>query len=224
MSTSQEYRSSSHTAVASSESILPRPQPSGHRKKQELSWGPKVVQVVTDYLNQNVTEITPAFGQRASTKKAKATQGPKSKPSKTEAPNAPSQSTSTTDAPEGQKPSKSRSILTVKERVRRAKAVRAQGWKRKTQSSSQTLTQTSSMTHQDSSGSVESTTNVPPGQTAGPSKAEESPSLSESISTNPSDNESFLELTNLLTQEVQQVPGDRNAFPPGHYSTPAKGQ
>lgn len=221
MSTSQEYRSSSHTAVASSESTLPKPQPSGPRKKQELTWGPKVVQVVTDYLNHNFTEIAPASSQRGATKMTKATQGPKSKPRKTEAPKAPSRTTSSTEAPEGPKPSKSRSILTLKERVRRAKAVRAQGWKRKAQSSSQTLTQTSSTIQPDSSESVVSTPNEPPGQTPGPSKPEDSSSLSESTSTNLSHSESFLELTNLLTNDVQEVPGD---ITPGHYSAPAKGQ
>uniref|UniRef100_A0A8C6MTT1 Tetratricopeptide repeat domain 16 n=1 Tax=Mus spicilegus TaxID=10103 RepID=A0A8C6MTT1_MUSSI len=200
MSTSQEYRSSSHTAIASSESTLLKPQFSVPRKSQELTWSPKVVQAVTENLTQNATEVTPAYGQRDS---KKATQGPK--PKKTEDPKDPSQSTSTTEAPEGPRPSKSRSTLSVKERIRRAKAVRTQGWKLKAQRSSQKVTKTPSLTHSD----IGESTNDTPGQTPWPSKAADSLSFSEISSTDLSSSESFLELTNLLTQEVQQIPGDR---------------
>ncbi|XP_076784624.1 tetratricopeptide repeat protein 16 isoform X2 [Arvicanthis niloticus] len=198
-STSEEYRSTSYTAIASSESTLSKGQSSGPKKNVEFTRGSKVVQVISDYLSQNVTELTPADGQRGSTKKAKATKGPK--PSKTEAPRDPSQSVSMTEAPEVPKPSKSRSTLSLKERVRRAKAVRAQGWKLKTKSSSQKLTKTSSTTHQDSGGTI-SSTNEPPDQTPGPSKADGTSSFSESTSADFSNSESFLELTKLLTKEV----------------------
>ncbi|XP_028612779.1 tetratricopeptide repeat protein 16 [Grammomys surdaster] len=219
MSSSDEYRSTSHTAIASSESILPKPQSSGSKKNSELTWGPKVVQVVSEYVSQNFTEITPADGQRGPTKKAKATQGPK--PRKTEAPKDPSQSTSTTEVPVGPKPSKSRSTLSLKERVRRAKAVRAQGWKLKAQSSSQKLTKTSSTTRPDS-GETMGRANEPPGPIPGPSKDDGTSSFSESPSTDFNNSESFMELTNLLTKEVQQLPGDTLSH--GHYTTPSKGQ
>ncbi|XP_031225729.1 tetratricopeptide repeat protein 16 isoform X2 [Mastomys coucha] len=251
MSTSQEYKSSSHTAIESSESTLPKPGSSEHRTSQELSRGTKVVQVVTEYLTKNFNEITPAYGQRSSIKKTKATQGPKPKPRKTGAPKGPSQSTNTTEAPEGPRPTKSRSTLSLKERIRRAKAVRAQGWKHKAQSSSQKLN-ISSKTHSDSGTTI--STNEAPGQTPGPSKADDSSTFpskaddsstfpskaddsstfpskaddsptfpskaddsstfSESTSTNLSNHsESFMELTNLLTQEVQ---GDRDRLTPAH--------
>jgi hypothetical protein len=204
MSTSQEYKSSSHTAIESSESTLLKPQLSVPRKSQELTWSPKVVQAVTENLIQNATEVTPAYGQRDS---KKATQVPK--PKKTEDPKDPSQSTSTTEAPEGPRPSKSRSTLSVKERIRRAKAVRAQGWKLKAQRSSQKVTKTPSLTHSTTHSDIGESANDTPGQTPWPSKAADSLSFSEISSTDLSSSESFLELTNLLTQEVQQIPGDR---------------
>ncbi|XP_021048333.1 tetratricopeptide repeat protein 16 isoform X2 [Mus pahari] len=201
MSTSQEYRSSSHTAIASSDSVLLKPQFSVPKKGQELTWGPKVVQVITENLTQNATEVTPAYGQKDS---KKATQGPK--PRKTEDPKGPSQSTSRTEAPEGPRPSKSRSTLSVKERIRRAKAVRAQGWKLKAQRSSQKVTKTSSATHSDIGESANDTL----GQTPWPSKTDDNLSFSEISSTDLNSSESFLELTSLLTGEVQQIPGDRD--------------
>lgn len=205
MSTSQEYRSSSHTAIASSESTLLKPQFSEPRKSQELTWGPKAVQVVTENLTQNATEVTPAYGQRDS---KKATQS--LKPRKTEDLKDPSQSTSTTEAPEGPRPSKSRSTLSVKERIRRAKAVRAQGWKLKAQRSSQKVTKTFSTTHSPTHSDIGESANDTPGQTPWPSKADDNLSVSEISSTDLSTSESFLELTTLLTQEVQEIPGDRD--------------
>ncbi|XP_063139032.1 tetratricopeptide repeat protein 16 isoform X4 [Rattus norvegicus] len=204
MSTSREYMSTSHTPISSSESILPKPQKpqsSGPRTKLELTWGPKVIEVVSEYLNQNVTEITPVYGKKGSTKNAGATHDPKPK---TEAPKGPRKSTSRQEALERPKPTKSRSSLILKERVRRAKAVRAQGWKPKTWSSSQVLTKSSSTTVHDSGRSL-SSASEPPSQTPEASKdGDDSSSFTESTSTHLSSAESFTELTNLLSQEPEE--------------------
>lgn len=136
LSTSQEYRSStSTTAVMPSERVLPKPQtdPRKIRKILGLSRGSRVSQV-SEHQKQSMLETTPAHGVRHNSNKPEATQGPKPKPRKTEAAQEPTQTSSATDVTEGSKPGKTRATLSPKERLRRARAVRAQSWKLKAQS------------------------------------------------------------------------------------------
>ncbi|XP_041911327.1 tetratricopeptide repeat protein 16 [Arvicola amphibius] len=184
---SQEYRSTSNTAVMSPGHS--RPQSSGPRKNREnlgLSRAPKVTQA-SENLDQNLLETTPAYGQRRHSSKAEATQSPK--PGKTEPPQSPgrqgpSQKSRMTEATEGPKPRKNRPALTPKQRLRRAKAVRAQSWKPRSQVHSQKPTKTSSETI--SHGRSESSSSETQDQSPGPSSSEDTSSYSENTASSSS--------------------------------------
>lgn len=182
LSDSQEYRSTSNTAVMSPQHS--RPQSSDPRKNREslgLSRAPKVTQA-SENLNQNLLETTPAYGQRRHSSKAEATQSPKPKPRKTEPPQRPGrqgprQKSGVTEATEGPKPRKNRPALTPKQRLRRAKAIRAQSWKPKSQGHSQKPTKTSSETV--SHGGSGTSSSETKDRSSGPSRSEDTSSSSE---------------------------------------------
>ncbi|XP_055456243.1 tetratricopeptide repeat protein 16 [Psammomys obesus] len=182
LSTSQEYRSStSTTAVMPSERVLPKPQtdPRKIRKILGLSRGSRVSQV-SEHQKQYMLETTPTYGVRHNSNKPEANQGPKPKPRKTEAAQEPTQTSSATDVTEGSKPGKTRATLSPKERLRRARAVRAQSWKLKAQSN-----------WASSQSQAKKSQDKPPGSIPG----EENSSHSESPETNFSKADSILDLS-----------------------------
>nr|XP_048288091.1 tetratricopeptide repeat protein 16 isoform X2 [Myodes glareolus] len=195
-SDSQEYRSTSNTAVMSPQHS--RPQSSDPRKNREnlgLSRAPKVTQA-SENLNQNLLETTPAYGQRRHSNKAEATQSPKPKPRKTEPPQRPGrqgprQKSGVTEATEGPKPRKKRPALTPKQRLRRAKAIRAQSWKPKSQGHSQKPTKTSSETV--SHGGSGTNSSETQDRSSGPSSSEDTSSSSESASSSSKTDEPSLQ-------------------------------
>lgn len=175
ISDSQEYRSTSNTAVMSGHS---RPQSSDPRKNREklgLSRALKVTQA-SENPDQNSRETTSAYGQRRHSSKAEATQSPGRQ--------RPSQKSRVTEATVGPKPRKNRPALTPKQRLRRAKAVRAQSWKPRSQVHSEKSTKTSSETvsHGGSSSSSIETQD----QSPGPSSSEGTSSSSESTTSSSS--------------------------------------
>ncbi|OBS69289.1 hypothetical protein A6R68_02199, partial [Neotoma lepida] len=183
MSPSREYRSTSNTATTSSEKSS---ESRKHREHLGLN-GDTTVTQVSEHLNQSVLETTPPYDQRRHSSKAEATGGPKLKPRKTQPPHSPrkqgsSQSSNVTEATKGPKPSKNRDALSPRQRLRRAKAVRAQSWKPK----SHKLTQTSSSSllsyRRDGGGgrSISSSSEAQ-GQSSVPNKAEETVSYNETI-------------------------------------------
>lgn len=182
MSTSQEYRSStSTTTMMSPERLLPKPQsdPRKIRKNLGLCRGPKVTQV-SEHQTQSMAENTLAYGLRHSLNKPEATQGPKPKPRKTEASQGPTQTSNVTEGTEGPKPGKTRVALSPKDRLRRAKAIRAQSWKLKAQSN-WTSSQSQARNSQDK----------PSGSMSG----EDNSSCSESTGTSSSKTDSNLDLS-----------------------------
>ncbi|XP_059116064.1 tetratricopeptide repeat protein 16 isoform X3 [Peromyscus eremicus] len=200
-STSQEYWSSSNTAVTSSEYSLPKssqPRKQAMTTTQGLSRAPKVIQFSD--LNQSVTETTPPCSQRHYSSKAEAPQGPKPKPKKTGPPHSPgkqgpSQSCRVTEATEGPKSRKNRADLTPRQRVRRAKALRAQSWRVKSQKSAKTSSKTL-LSH----GRGGSRSSEAQGQSSGPSKAEEASSSTESTATSSSKTDTILDLSSHLSK------------------------
>ncbi|KAL1786712.1 tetratricopeptide repeat protein 16 [Sigmodon hispidus] len=187
MSTSQEYRSTSSTAATSECSLPQSSHPRKNRENLGLSRTPKFTQV-SEYQNESLLETTSAYGRRRHSSKAEATQGPKPKPRKTEPPQSPrrqgpSLSSSVTEATEGPKPSKNRPALSPRQRLRRAKAVRAQSWKIKTQKPTKTSSET--LFSHGGGGSIGSS-NEAQDQNSGPSKAEDTSSFSESTVTGSS--------------------------------------
>ncbi|XP_052579051.1 tetratricopeptide repeat protein 16 isoform X2 [Peromyscus californicus insignis] len=202
-STSQEYWSSSNTAVTSSEYSLPkssqpRKQATTTTTTQGLSRAPKVIQFSD--LNQSVIETTPPCSQRRHSSKAEAPQGPKPKPKKTGPPQSPgkqgpSQSYRVTEATEGPKSSKNRADLSPRQRVRRAKAVRAQSWRVKSQKSAKTSSKTL-LSH----GRGGNRSSEAQGQSSGPSKAEEASSSTESTTTSSSRTDAILDLSSHLSK------------------------
>ncbi|XP_036039984.1 tetratricopeptide repeat protein 16 [Onychomys torridus] len=197
-STSQEYWSTSNTAVTSSEYSLPKSsQPRKQGTNQSLSKAPKVTQFSD--LNQSVIETTPPYGQRRHSSKAEAPQCPKPKPKKKGPPcsqgrQGPSQSCRVTETAEAPKSSKNRADLSLKQRLRRAKAVRAQSWRVK----SQKLTKTSNKTLVSHGGG--SSSSEAQGQSPGPSKAEEASSYTESTATGSSKTDTLLDLSSHLSK------------------------
>lgn len=199
ISDSQEYRSTSNTAVMS---------PEHSRKNREnlgLSRAPKVTQA-TENLNQKL-ETTPAYGQRRHSSKAEATQSPK--PRKTEPPQRPGRQ-GPRQATEGPKPRKNRPALTPKQRLRRDKAIRAQSWKPKSQGHSQKPTKTSSETVSSSSSETQD-------QSSGPSSSEDTSSSSGSTASSSSktDEPSLQDSQdgNLSSSKTEPPPGAEPAAP-----------
>ncbi|KAH0505315.1 Tetratricopeptide repeat protein 16 [Microtus ochrogaster] len=192
-----QYRSTSNTAVMSGHS---RPQSSDPRKNREklgLSRAPKVTQA-SENPDQNLRETTPAYGQRRHSSKAEATQSPGRQ--------CPSQKSRMTEATLGPKPRKNRPALTPKQRLRRAKAVRAQSWKPRSQVHSKKSTKTSSETvSHGRSSSSSSETQV---QSPGPSSSEDTSSSSESTTSSSSKTNPFPEPSLQLCKA--QDPQDRN--------------
>lgn len=228
--TSQEYWSSSNTAVTSSEYSLPKS--SQPRKQamttttssQGLSRAPKVIQFSD--LNQSVIETTPPCSQKRHSSKAEAPQSPKPKPKKTGPPRSPGkqgpgQSCRVTEAPEGPKSSKKRADLSPRQRVRRAKAVRAQSWRAKSQKSAKTSSKTLLPHGRGGSNSSEAQS-----QSSGPSKAEEASSYTESTATSSSKADTFSDPSSHLgrpkhSQDQSLSPGKAELSPtPSHSATP----
>ncbi|XP_037060434.1 tetratricopeptide repeat protein 16 isoform X2 [Peromyscus leucopus] len=223
--TSQEYWSSSNTAVTSSEYSLPkssqpRKQAMTTTTSQGLSKAPKVIQFSD--LNQSVIETTPPCSQKRHSSKAEAPQGPKPKPKKTGPPRSPgkqgpSQSCRVTEAPEGPKSGKKRADLSPRQRVRRAKAVRAQSWRAKSQKSAKTL-----LPH----GRGGSNSSEAQSQSSGPSKAEEASSYTESTATSSSKADTFSDPSSHLSrpkhsQDQSLSPGKAELSPtPSHSAAP----
>ncbi|XP_005346773.1 tetratricopeptide repeat protein 16 [Microtus ochrogaster] len=192
-----QYRSTSNTAVMSGHS---RPQSSDPRKNREklgLSRAPKVTQA-SENPDQNLRETTPAYGQRRHSSKAEATQSPGRQ--------RPSQKSRMTEATVGPKPRKNRPALTPKQRLRRAKAVRAQSWKPRSQVHSKKSTKTSSETV--SHGRSSSSSSETQGQSPGPSSSEDTSSSSESTTSSSSKTNPFPEPSLQLCKA--QDPQDRN--------------
>ncbi|XP_075841996.1 tetratricopeptide repeat protein 16 isoform X1 [Microtus pennsylvanicus] len=167
ISDSQEYRSTSNTAVMSGDSRPQSSEPRKNREKLGLSRAPKVTQA-SENPDQNSHETTPAYGQRRHSSKAKATQSPGRQ--------RPSQKSRVTKATVDPKPRKNRPALTPKQRLRRAKAVRAQSWKPRSQVHSETVS------HGRSSSSSSETQD----QSPGPSSSEDTSSSSESTTSSSS--------------------------------------
>ncbi|XP_042130781.1 tetratricopeptide repeat protein 16 isoform X1 [Peromyscus maniculatus bairdii] len=228
--TSQEYWSSSNTAVTSSE--YSQPKSSQPRKQamttttssQGLSRAPKVIQFSD--LNQCVIETTPPCSQKRHSSKAEAPQSPKPKPKKTGPPRSPGkqgpgQSCRVTEAPEGPKSSKKRADLSPRQRVRRAKAVRAQSWKVKSQKSAKTSSKTLLPHGRGGSNSSEAQS-----QSSGPSKAEEASSYTESTATSSSKADTFSDPSSHLgrpkhSQDQSLSPGKAELSPtPSHSAAP----
>lgn len=197
ISDSQEYRSTSNTAVMSEHS---RPQSSDPRKNREklgLSRAPKVTQA-SENPDQNLRETTPAYGQRRHSSKAEATQSPGRQ--------RPSQKSRVTEATVGPKPRKNRPALTPKQRLRRAKAVRAQSWKPRSQVHSEKSTKTSSETV--SHGGSSSSSSETQDQSPGPSSSEDTSSSSESTTSSSSKTDPLPEPS--LQLRKAQDPQDQN--------------
>ncbi|CAK6433596.1 unnamed protein product [Pipistrellus nathusii] len=150
--TSQEYRSSSTTAVLTSDSsLLKTPSSELENDKEDVSpsgssikevfWAQtqlvsKTGAMQSQSQGQKPTETEATQGPRQEPTKAKATQGPRQKPSKTEATQGPRQEPTKAKATQGprQKPNKTEATQGPKPRLRKTKAVhrrgtiKAKGW------------------------------------------------------------------------------------------------
>ncbi|XP_040591556.1 tetratricopeptide repeat protein 16 isoform X2 [Mesocricetus auratus] len=232
-SASQEYKSTSNTAALSSERLLPQnSDPREHRDSLSLSRAPKVTQF-SENLRQSFVESIPAHDQRRHSSKAEATQSPQTKPRKTEPSQSPgrqgpSQSSSVTEATEYPKPRKNRPALTLRQRLRRAKAVRAQSWRPKAKGNSQKLTKTSSGLSNVGGRSINSLSKAQD-QSPAPSKAEDILSYTNSTGTSSSNTDSLepsLQLSKRKHSKDQSPSPEKTEVSPTstNYAAPGNGQ
>ncbi|XP_062938298.1 tetratricopeptide repeat protein 16 isoform X2 [Cynocephalus volans] len=162
----QEYRSTSATAVTSSDSSLLKTQSSGSGNNWEdlsLSHRPRKIEAAQDHKqspsktkatqdqSQRSSETEATQGWSQSPSKTKATQGSRQRPSKTKTTQDQSQSPSKTEATQGprQRPRKTKAIQSPRRRLRKAKPAHGWSWRPKadaTQGQSWGLIRSSSKT------------------------------------------------------------------------------